>query len=353
MREHRWESQTLLDLPATIKVGERLSSCGLTPASPNQDLIAYLEDWAVHEPSEIHRLDPWPLEDLTLIHTREGWKGDFFLLAGSYHTVFEGHRTVDTYCSISHPWSIHKALRKHHSDAMFWLGFRHGHSFIRVRLQTTEIIAPGEPCGADEHSIWLEERREAFARAITLLGVPIELRFHNGSVTLESTQTNVPFFCSWADAFGPCQFEFNSSDSFEFLVPASQLAATFRGPCATVRTYLTGFTLEALQEFHTLEPATRYTYRCSAHSSWAELPELLDVLRPTGRLYTSVCEFQPSQILPGAADASVIIGVIGSANGFQVEARFNRRPFPHEKTEAWLEDLLGLPMTYVPLPAFS
>lgn len=353
MREHRWESQTQLDFPDTLRVGERLAARGLKPASPNQDLIAYIEEWAVQEPSDIHRLDSWPLEDVTLIHTREGWKGDFFLLAGGYHTVFQRHRTVDAYCSISHPWSIHKAFNKHHPDAMFWLGFRHAHSFIRVRLQTAEVLTPGEPCGADERSLWLEERRLAFEQAITLLGIPIDLRLKNGCIVLESAESDVPFFCSWADAFGPCQFEFNSSDNFEFLVPASQLAATFRGPAATVRTYLTGFTLEALQEFHALEPATRYTYRCSAHGTWEELPEILQVLSPTGRLYTSVCEFQPSQVLARAADASVIIGVIGSAHGFQVEARFNRRPLEHAKTEAWLEELLGLPMTYAPLPAFS
>ena len=45
---------------------------------------------------------------------------------------------------------------------------------------------------------------------------------------LRPVDPSVPFFCSWPDAFGPRQFEYNTADAYEFLVPASKLAATSR-----------------------------------------------------------------------------------------------------------------------------
>ncbi len=352
MRERRWESRAKLEFGEVLALGERLAALGLQPAAPAKDIICYIEEWVVDRPDDFDRLDPWATEDSTLVHIREGWRGDFFLLAGAYHTVYQRYQTIGTYCSVSHPWRIEEPLRTHLPRAMFWLGFRHTHGFIRVRLHTTEVIAPGETRADGRRGLWVDERRHTFQAAISLLELPIEAGVEKGGLVLRCAEASVPFFCSWPDAFGPCQFEYNSSDAFEFLVPASRLAATYGGESATVRAYLTGFGEPALEDFQAIGGGARYAYRCSAHCPLDEVPEILQAIAPAGRLYATLCEFQTQQLLPGGEDASVIIGVMGMEGGFQIEARLNRAPLSEEEMAPWLEQLLGLPVTYASLPPF-
>ena len=354
MRERRWESRGGLDFGQTLSIGERLAALGLEPAVPAKDVICYVEEWTVKTPEDLDRLDPWSTEDVTLVHIREGWRGDFFLLAGAYHTVYQQHQNLGTYCSVSHPWRISQALRLHHPRAMFWLGFRHTHAFIRIRLHTADVITPGETRADNRRADWLDERQRAFQEAIRLLDLPVECRIGQESVALHPRHPGTPFFCSWPDAFGPCQFEYNSSDPFEFLVPASRLAATWEAASepAAVRVYLTGFTEQALEDFQRVEAGGRYAYRCSVHTPLDELPEILHAIVPEGRLYATLCEFQTQRLLPDGADASAIVGVVGAGGGFQIEARLNRAPLPEDEMAGWLEELIGLPMVYAPLPPF-
>jgi len=352
MRERRWESQGNLQFGEVLALGDRLSARGLVPANPAKDIICYIEEWTVKGPDDIDRLDPWATEDVTLVHIREGWRGDFFLLAGGYHTVYQRYQTIGTYCSVSHPWRIKNTLEYHLPRAMFWLGFRHAHGFIRVRLHTTEVVTPGETREDHHRSAWVEERQRCFDRAIELLGLPIESVLQDGNLTLRTLDQKVPFFCSWPDAFGPCQFEFNTSDPFEFLVPGSRLAETHGGEPATVRAYLTGFGEPALEDFATIPGEARYAYRCSAHCPLDDLPEVLAAIGPAGRLYVTWCEFQTQQLLPNNEDASAILGIVGQEGGFKLEVRLNRAPLPEAAMGGWLEDLLGMPMIYAPLPPF-
>ena len=97
---------------------------------------------------------------------------------------------------------------------MFWIGFRQTHSFIRIRLHTTDVIAPGDVHADEQRAIWLEERQAAFQEAVARLDLPITTSIHKDRVLLHNARREVPFFCSWPDAFGPCQFEFNSPDPF-------------------------------------------------------------------------------------------------------------------------------------------
>lgn len=352
MRERRWESDATLAFGEVLALGERLARLGLAPAVPAKDVICYIEEWTVAAPDDFDRLDPWATEDVTLIHVRDGWRGDFFLLAGAYHTVYQRHQSVGTYCSVSHPFRLAGDFRLHHPKAMFWLGFRHLHTFIRVRLHTLEVVTPGETRADAHRPAWLEERGRAFAEAIALLDIPIDIGIEKDQVALRSRNTAVPFFCSWPDAFGPCQFEYNTSDAFEFLVPAGRLAATTGEEPATVRAYLTGFSEGALTEFEEVGGEARYVYRCSAHCPLDDLPEILEAIAPAGRLYTTLCEFQTQQVCPQGEDASAIIGIVGSTGAFQVEVRLNRAPLPEERMPDWLEGLTGLPMRYAPLPPF-
>lgn len=352
MRERRWETTCPLTFQQVLAVGERLASLGLKPAVPAKDVICYVEEWTVESPEDFDQLDAWSTEDMTLIHVREGWQGDFFLLAGAYHTIYRGHQDVGTYCSISHPWRLREALQLHEQRNMLWIGFRHAHSFVRVRLQTQEVITPGETCGDRERMRWLDERRAAFLEAIAMLELPIETHVEKDAVVLYLPDSTIPFFCSWPDAFGPCQFEYNTSDAFELLVPASKLAATFAPEPAGVRAYLTGFSEGALTEFQTIEPGARIAYRCSVHCSLNDLPEVLGVIQPDGRLYATLCEFQTQLLLPEGDDASAIIGVVGFNGQFQIEARLNRAPLGDDAMVEWLERLIGYPVIYAPLPAF-
>lgn len=241
MRERRWETTTALPFGEALAAGERFAALGLKPAHPAKDVICYVEEWVVQSPQDFDQLDPWATEDVTLIHVRERWQGDFFLLAGGYHTVYQRHENIGTYCSISHPWRVRGPLRFHHPTSMLWVGFRHTHAFIRVRLNTREVVTPGETRAEQQREEWVEERRGAFLEAITTLDLPVESAIEKGSVVLRPLDVSTPFFCSWPDAFGPCQFEYNSADAYEFLVPASKLASTFGTQAACVRAYLTGF----------------------------------------------------------------------------------------------------------------
>ncbi len=352
MRERRWESRSRLGFDEVLALGRRLATLGLQPATPVKEIICYIEEWLVETLGDFCRLDPWPTEDVTLVHIREAWRGDFFLLAGAYHTIYQRYQGIGTYCSVSHPWKIDEPLLTHCPRGMFWLGFRHTHAFIRVRLHTTEVITPGETRADDRRILWIRERRRLFLAAIGLLDLPIEPEVENESLVLRTSEKGVALFCSWPDAFGPCQFEYNSSNAFEFLVPASQMAATYAGEPATVRAYLTGFSEPALEEFRTVEESTRFTYRCSTHCKLDELPKVLQAIAPAGRLYATLCEFQTQSLLPNTEDAYGIIGIVGVSGGFQVEARLNRAPLPEDEMAGWLEKLLGHPMVYAPLPPF-
>jgi len=352
MREQRWESQASLSFQEILATLSRLHGHGLNPVDPDKDGICYVEEWEVASPETIQQLDPWPLEDVTMIHVLDRWHGDFFLLAGRYHTIFQHHQSVSTYCSICHPWHLPGHFATLDPQAMFWIGFRHTHSFIRIRLQTCEVIAPGEDWGHHPSAFWVDERRNAFQAAIDLLELPIDIECQNNKVTLRSTQEDVPFFCSWPDAFGPCQFEFNSSDPFAFLVPASGLAQTHHLPHASVRIYLTGFPQAALHDFHKIEAQGRLVYRCSAHTCLMDLPDLLEIVGQHGRLYTTICEFHTHRILPQHKDAAAVVGVMTTGQQYQLEVRFNMMPLPKPNMDGWLNELLGVPMHYAPLPPF-
>ena len=235
---------------------------------------------------------------------------------------------------------------------MLWLGFRHAHSFIRVRLQTNEIITPGETRGDAERTQWLEERRTAFLEAITLLELPIETLVEKQQLVLRPANPSAAFFCSWPDAFGPCQFEYNTADAYEFLVPASKLAATSAPEPAGVRAYLTGFSEAALGDFQSIEPLARSVYRCSVHCPLGDLPEIRSAIEPDGRLYSTLCEFQTRELLPEEEDASAIFGIVGNAGGFHIEVRLNRVPLSDHLMGPWLERMIGHPVVYAPLPPF-
>ncbi len=352
MREQRWETTTPLNFGQALAVGERLATLGLKPVAPANDVICYVEEWTVTSPDDFDELDPWATEDITQVHVRERWRGDFFLLSGAYHTVYQRHQDIGTYCSISHPWRIREVLRHHDQRGMFWIGFRHAHSFIRIRLQTQAVITPGETHGDTDRMRWLDERRAAFLEAIAVLDLPIETHVEKNAVVLRSSDSSIPLFCSWPDAFGPCQFEYNTSDAFEFLVPASKLAETFNPEPAGVRAYLTGFSETALTEFQEIEPGARRAYRCSVHCPLDDLPEVLNTIQPDGVLYATLCEFQTQSLLPDREDASAIIGIVGLQGRFKIEVRLNQAPFPEDAMAAWLERVIGHPVVYAPLPAF-
>jgi len=182
--------------------------------------------------------------------------------------------------------------------------------------------------------------------------LPIETHVEKNMVIVRPSDASIPFFCSWPDAFGPCQFEYNTSDAFEFLVPASKLSETFHPEPAGVRAYLTGFSESALAEFQGIEPGARLAYRCSVHCPLDDLPEVQNAIRPYGLLYTTLCEFQTQELLPDAEDASAILGIVGVNGQFKIEARLNRAPLHEDAMAPWLERLIGQPVVYAPLPAF-
>ena len=352
MREHRWESVAPLSFPDILLVAEKLRQAGLTSMQPEKEMISYIEEWEVTDLADINQLEAWPTEDVTLLHVLDQWKGDFFLLAGGYHTVFQKHQSVNTYCSVAHPWRIGHPLATLQPAASLWVGFRHTHGFIRVRLHTTEIIAPGESVESPYDQLWLRDRQAGFQAAIDVMQLPIETSVVGVKVSLQTSREDTPLFCSWPDAFGPCQFELNSPDPFEFLVSASQLAATNSQPADQVRVYLTGFSQQALRDFPQPTSNTRLMYRCSLHCRLQEIPEIFSLLNSRGRMYGSLAEFQTGVARPEGIDASAIIGLVGFEGQFRLEIRLNQHPLPHKETERWFQELVGQELVYSPLPVF-
>ena len=352
MREHRWESASTLSFAEILSVTDKLRQAGLTTMQPEKEMITYIEEWEVSDLDDINQLEAWPTEDVTLLHVLDQWEGDFFLLAGGYHTVFQQHQTVNTYCSVAHPWRIGRPLATVQPVASLWVGFRHTHGFVRVRLHTTDIIAPGESVESPGDQFWLNDRQEGFRAAIDVLQIPIETNVDHHKVSLHTSRKDTPLFCSWPDAFGPCQFELNSPDPFEFLVSASQLAATNTKPAEQVRVYMTGFSQQALRDFQRPSSDTRLMYRCSLHCELQEIPEIFSHLHSRGRMYGSLAEFQTVVALPEGVDASAIVGLVGSEGQFRLEIRLNQHPLSHEKTEQWFAELVGHDLVYSPLPVF-
>ena len=352
MREHRWESQFSFSFQELLAATERMRSAGLTTMHPEKEMIVYIEEWEVDNLEEIRKLDGWVTEDVTLLHVLDQWQGDYFLLAGRYHTVFQQFQSLQTYCSIAHPWTIQCPTATLSPQAWLWLGFRHTHGFIRIRLQTTEIVTPGEWLEAPQEQCWLTERQEAFRECIAALDLPIEVHLIKDTIQLQTPRPDTPFFCSWPDAFGPCQFELNSPDPFEFLVPGSRLAATWPSPPVPVRAYMTGFTTKALANFSQILEAPRLKYRCSLHCCLHEIGEVQEQLASRGRIYGSLAEFQTESVLSEGRNTAAIIGFVGFEGRFQLEIRLNQHPLSHIDTTRWLERLVDTPLIYAPLPAF-
>jgi len=353
MRERRWESRLSLPFDQVLSLCERLAQLGLHSAKTGRDIIVYVEDWTISDLDDIHRLSSWPFDDMTMVRTHENWTGDFFLLAGGYHTIYQKHKGSGTYCSISHPWRMAQVAAKHHPLSMAWSGFRgRSHSFLRVRLHTVEVVTPGETREDPDRDLWLDERRHGFKSAIDLLELPITIQIENNRIVLKHVDPMKPLFCSWPDAFGPCQFEYHSSDPFELLVPATRLADTHGGTPTAVRVYLSGFGPTSLKKFEAISPDAHSAYRASLHCRLEDLPEIRQIILPNGRIYTTLCEFKTKQFLDKGEDAWAIIGVMGHQEGFKVEVRLSRAPLEENKMADWLEALLGMPVEYSPLPPF-
>jgi hypothetical protein len=311
----------------------------------------YVEEFWVDRLDEITRLDPWPIEEVTLIESDESWAGDFFVLAARHHELYRAHTTMEAYLSISHPWRIPNPLRLtlHQHEALCWIGFRDTHGFIRVRVVPTEIVTPGEGDQDARRDRWISERAEAFGSAIEALELPLFVDWSDGVPMVGSAEPGCRIAGSWPDAFGPCQFEYVVLDRYELLVPAARLVERLGLRPALLRTFLSGWSPDALAAFHQLQPESKLLYRGFVHAQLADLPAIAAAVAPRGRALATLCEFRTPGLLPGAYEAYAVIGAIGDREGFTLEIRLSRMPLPADQTAAWLEALVGVPMVYTPL----
>jgi hypothetical protein len=351
MREHRWETGASLSFDGVLRLCGRLENLGL-PVRPVERLGAcYFEEFWVDHLDGIRRLDPWPMEEMTLIESDERWAGDFFVLAGQHHELYREHVAMEAYLSLSHPWRIpsHVSVSLHQREAMCWIGFRDTHGFIRVRVVPTEIVTPGEGELDTRRDQWVSERAEMFGVAIEALELPLFVDWSEGLPMVGSAEPGCRISGSWPDAFGPCQFEYVVLDRYALLVPVARLVERLGQRPAVLRTFLSGWSHEALAEFRQLQPASKLLYRGFVHARLADLPAIAAAVAPRGRALATLSEFRTTELLPTAREAYVVVGAIGEREGFTVEIRLNRRPLPGNRTEAWLKELVGVPVVYTPL----
>ncbi len=350
MREQRWESQHPISFDQITTLRARLKDKGLKVRGMFEETACYIEELSVDHIHEIDRLDPWTIEEMTLLQINERWEGDFFLLAGTHHDLYRKFPDMEGYLSICHPWHIPDALevQHHETEALFWVGFRETHGFVRVRVVPAKIITPGE---TDTNRLsWISERVRMFSSAIELLDLPLFVEWHQDKLSIVTEGMDAAVSVSWPDAFGPCQFEYVVSDRYSLLVPGARLVAKTGKHPAIIKTFLSGFTQEALQAFHQLQPGAKMIYRGYIHACLNNFPEVIEAMKKNkGRALMTLCEFQTEQFLPDALKASAVMGLIGDTSGFKLEIRLNRSPLPPDAIAEWLLELTGLPVSYAPL----
>ena len=261
---------------------------------------------------------------------------------------------MEAYLSVSHPWHIpsHVNLTLHQREAMFWIGFRDTHGFIRVRVVPSEIVTPGEGGEDPRRDQWVSERADAFGSAIEALELPLFVDWSDGLPMVGSAEPGCRISGSWPDAFGPCQFEYVILDRYDLLVPAARLVEHLGSRPALLRTFLSGWSHDVLMKFHQLQPSSKLMYRGFAHAPLTDLPAITAAVAPRGRSLATLCEFRSPELLSAANECYAVVGAIGTREGFKVEVRLNRRPLPGLQTDRWLEELVGGPVTYAPLALY-
>lgn len=353
MRERRWESAEILSFDAVRTFAQHLNDLGLKVRPSDQETACYLETFSVKDVHDIDSLSSeWPLDEITLVQENPGWSGDFFVLAGKHHALYRQEVVPSGYLSLCHPWQIPEALQanRHRNEALFWVGFRETHGFIRVRVTPKEVIPPGEKREAKNKLAWMTERAVLFSAAIDVLELPLFVEWHKGRLSITAMEPDTAVSVSWPDAFGPCQFEYVVSDRYALLVPAAQLVSKMAKQPATVKTFLSGFSAEKLESFHVLQAESQMYYRGYLHACLNDMPRIVDTVRAhDGRILINLCEFETEQILPRAEKASAVIAIIGDVLGFKIEIRLNRAPLPEDKMAEWLKELAGFPVVYAPL----
>jgi hypothetical protein len=351
MREHRWETREPVEFDDLLRLCRRLRDAGVAVRPADQVGACYFEEFWVDRLEELRRLEPWPIDEVTLIEIDEAWAGDFFVLAGRHHELYRERASMEAYLSISHPWRIPLAgeLTAHHREAMFWVGFRDTHGFIRIRLVPTEILTPGEGGQDARRDHWVTERADALAAALEALELPLFVDWSEGAPMVGSAEPGCRISGSWPDAFGPCQFEYVIEDRYALLVPAARLVERLGTRPAVLRTYLSGWPEGALAAFRALQPTTKLLHRGFVHATLNDLPAIADVIAPRGRVLATLGEFSTAGMIPDGREAYAVIGAIGGHDGFAVEMRLNRLPLSRGDTEVWLESLVGAPVAYAPL----
>ena len=354
MRERRWESHSFIRFDEVRGLAGRLKSRGIDVKDFRREAACYIEEFRVGRLDEIERLGAWEIDEITLVEITDSWEGDFFILAGKHHDLYRQYPRMEGYLSLCHPWRIpdHLTPKMHQPESMFWIGFRDTHGFIRVRVIPNEIITPGERRGETEQLTWMTERASAFSEAIQALDLPLFIEWEKGALTLSTEEGSAAVSLSWPDAFGPCQFEYIVSDRYELLVPAARFVSKVGIKPAVIRTFLSGFPREILDEFHQLQPESKMLYRGYIHAPMDDLPQVVQSMIPHGRALLNLCEFGTRQVLPTAEESYAVVGVIGSESGFKVEVRLNRAPLPEDEMEAWMKALTGMPMVYSPLALY-
>ena len=119
-------------------------------------------------------------------------------------------------------------------------------------------------------------------------------------------------------------------------------AASSLGACPT-----SGFSDQALEAFAAVQLGTGRSTAVALCAGGAGSVGDDRAARPSLQYSLRVPD---SELMPDGEDASAIIGIVGTAGGFQLRRELNRAPC-RDHMAGWLERLVGMPVVYAPLPS--
>ena len=290
------------------------------------------EDWVVDFPEASDQLDHWATEDVTPTSAKPGRV--IFSAGGRFTTPSERFQDVGNL--LLHQSSLaHETRFTVSSSRLHVLAGFHQPCFY-PRVCTQEVVTPGETRRMQWRAEWVDERRAIFLDAIAMLDLGWWRHPSTGQPGADACRPGDAVFLFLAGCLGPCRSNTTTSTPYEFLVPASRLAATMAsqpaGAGLSHRIFRPG-----IDAFAAVQPGAKTVLPLFGIARWVNCPKRWRLSRHRAVSTVPLCEFQRKELMPEGEDASAIIGIVWHSRGFQLGLA-HARPLPEDHMAGWLSD---------------